>query len=134
MFNFLIVSLAIWRFTSLLNNEVGFLYCFLHLRYLIGLKYASSITYMDDEESTVLWHYLTKEEAIAKYQNGELSNYDLKSTSHIGELFACIWCLSIWVAGIYSFFKYGLTDEFVIYTLAYSAMTIFIQKVITYEK
>ena len=65
----ILLGLATWRITSLLCNEDGPFGIFRKLREKLG---------------------------IVHYDDGQAMEYP---NNFFGELFGCVWCLSVWVAG-----------------------------------
>lgn len=73
-FDFLVLALAIWRVANMLVNEDGPWMVFEHLRLKIGLQPAPAPDMVRETDPP-----------------GRMP----------GSLFACVWCLSLWVAGLF---------------------------------
>jgi hypothetical protein len=97
LLDFVILALAVWRFSSMLVNEDGPLHIFHKLRYMVGMRY--------DEQSI-------------EYP-----------TTPLSDLFACVWCMSVWV-GIGATVVYLVSEAAAVsiaMPFALSAVTIMIE-------
>lgn len=99
--NLLIYGLAVWRISSLLVNEEGPWYIFWHIRSKLG--------HMHDLDMNYIGH-----------KDGFLS-----------DTFACVWCLSIWVAIAVSIGRYFFSAPtfYICLALALSAVAIVVERV-----
>lgn len=120
---FLILILAVWRLSSLLNNERGFLNIFAIIRHIFGVRY---LTYERLNDQEITEKHLTLKEVIEL--GDDALTLETSYKWHISELFSCIWCMSVWVGFVLTFlyFIYPIVIVFYI-SLAVSAGAIFIE-------
>lgn len=96
--NDILIALAVWRISLMLVQERGLFGVFIRWRKLVHA------------ESNI----------IPDYNTGET----LKPSGELGELFSCVWCLSIWFSAL----AVLLAGKPIWYILAYSGMAILFQE------
>lgn len=103
--NLLIYGLAVWRISSLLVNEGGPRNIFWHIRSKLGHMHDPGMNYIGHKEG------------------------------FLSDIFACVWCMSLWVAIAVSFcrFYFSAPTFYVCLTLALSAVAIVVERVVRRE-
>ena len=106
----ILTSISVWRVSSLLRDEEGPLHIFRKLREYVGL------TKVED---------LPLNEQVL-YSENEF----IHDGGFWAELIECIWCLSVWVGGVFAIYlaitKNIKKSMIPIFTLTSSALTIYI--------
>jgi hypothetical protein len=98
-FLLIVYSLATWRISSLLVNEIGPYAILLRLRVLFGVEYWTQglkeveISCISDNFD----NWLNEEESFFIVYRNEFS-----------KLFSCVWCMSIWVSLCFIFSEFIL--------------------------
>jgi len=122
IFDFIIVSLAIWRISSLFVNEDGLYRVFPKFRRLIG---QNAYVQKRSPENNIIIIKLDKFDFKTPYTY-------LQNDSEFSKLFSCIWCLSMWVSfltwALYSFTVPLGIFEYIIISLASSTVSIVLEK------
>jgi len=75
MFDFIVTALATWRLSFMLAEEDGPFAIFARFRHAVGLR------------------------QTAVRENGAVE-VAMVAQSPVAELFACVWCLSVWIAAL----------------------------------
>jgi len=105
MFNLILLAIATWRLSSLIRDEDGPYDIFDRFRNYAGI--------------TEVWDIDGERELLS---NGTL----------LADIIKCFWCLSVWVAGVTCLLAVVLRlitlQEFIFFTLATSAIAIYIEK------
>jgi len=85
----IVYSLATWRISSLLVNELGPFAIFLRFRVFIGIEYII----MGEPEQTV-------DDVINNYSFWENEDelYQKEYANEFAKALSCIWCTSVWVS------------------------------------
>jgi len=114
-----IVSLATWRLTSLLARERGPLSIGTHLRSMLGVDHDESGSPQIDAMGGLCYHVVTPWEGVDNI------------LQEIAQGMTCMWCCSVWVAGLgLLLFQLDLLS-WIMYTLAVSTVVIGLEKALT---
>ncbi len=101
LLEFLLVSLATWRLSSLIIREAGPFHVLQKLRELVGVMH-------DDTGEPIAW-----------------------PTWFPASLLSCIWCMSLWIgAGMFVFTFFAPHATWIIWPLAISAGAIMAERVV----
>lgn len=114
IFDFIIIAFAVFRLSLMLVEEDG----------AFSITYAIRLIGFKPNGKTKLEAY-----KYSLVRNSWQVHHEI--TNHIGKLLSCIWCTSIWVALIVPPLYFGLKDTpavFIFYALAFSGLTILINK------
>lgn len=112
-----VVSVITWRLSNMIINDYGIFHIFLKFRFIIGIKY---------EKDFVVYHNYDEFKPLI-YDN-EDNNLNTIKTTHIGELFSCIYCLSVWLSPIFVILFIGFDQQFILNSLFVMGMTILLEE------
>lgn len=116
-----VVSVVTWRVSNMFINDYGFLHIFLRLRYKVGVKYEIYDDIIPEFYNTY------KEFKPLIYENRDVYTKAVK-TSHLSEIFTCIYCMSVWLSPLFILLFVGFNQQFIQNTLFVMGMVILIEE------